>query len=470
MGWDGSGNVTRTNGVNTGATVWQDDRDAGTKIRADLQDVHDQDLADAIENSVARDGQNAATANLPMGGFKHTNVADGTARNQYTALGQIQDGDGVYAADTGSADTYAIAPSPGISAYAAGQQFRWKVGNANTGASTLNVNSLGAKNILWPDGTALSAGDLPANAIVETVYDGTQFLLQTFSNAGDLGTAATKDTGTSNGQIPVMDATGYPAADGSQITNIPPDASKAPPEMANNATDAAKDIDFSAGYCRAENTAAKITNTAMTKQLNASWSAGDNQGGLSSSLHPLSASAQTVHCFAVIIGGSADFLFDTDPDCANGIADHSVTAYRRIGSILTDATPDIIAFSQYGDEFLLDAAVLDQNGTIGTTAANVALSVPSGVKVWAKMNIFITKSSAEGAVHIYSPDTSDQGASRTAAPLASVAEANSSDGESTGGLTVRTDTSSQVRVVANTAAVTLRIATLGWIDRRGRDA
>ena len=35
-----------------------------------------------------------------------------------------------------------------------------------------------------------------------------------------MGTAAVANTGVANGNVPAMDATGYPAADGSQITNI----------------------------------------------------------------------------------------------------------------------------------------------------------------------------------------------------------------------------------------------------------
>ena len=35
-----------------------------------------------------------------------------------------------------------------------------------------------------------------------------------------LGTAATKDHGTSNGQLVILDATGLPAVDGSQLTGI----------------------------------------------------------------------------------------------------------------------------------------------------------------------------------------------------------------------------------------------------------
>jgi len=36
-----------------------------------------------------------------------------------------------------------------------------------------------------------------------------------------LGTAATVNTGVTNGDVPLMDATGYPAANGSQITSLP---------------------------------------------------------------------------------------------------------------------------------------------------------------------------------------------------------------------------------------------------------
>lgn len=35
-----------------------------------------------------------------------------------------------------------------------------------------------------------------------------------------LGSSSTQDTGVANGNVPLMDATGYPAADGSQITNV----------------------------------------------------------------------------------------------------------------------------------------------------------------------------------------------------------------------------------------------------------
>lgn len=73
----------------------------------------------------------------------------------------------LYAADTGSATAYAIAPVPGIEFYAVGQIFTFKAGNANTGtAPTLAVNGLTAGTITMPDGSALVAGDIAANAMV----------------------------------------------------------------------------------------------------------------------------------------------------------------------------------------------------------------------------------------------------------------------------------------------------------------
>jgi hypothetical protein len=82
-----------------------------------------------------------------------------------------------YAADTGSANAYVVTLT-GISAiYSAGLRIQFKAGNANTTASTLNVNAQGAKNITYQDASAIASGTIAANSIVDVMYDGTQFLL-----------------------------------------------------------------------------------------------------------------------------------------------------------------------------------------------------------------------------------------------------------------------------------------------------
>lgn len=55
-----------------------------------------------------------------------------------------------------------------------GQVFSFVPANTNTGATTLNINSIGAKNVYF-NNHALNGGELQASVPVEVVYDGTQF-------------------------------------------------------------------------------------------------------------------------------------------------------------------------------------------------------------------------------------------------------------------------------------------------------
>lgn len=89
-----------------------------------------------------------------------------------------------YVVDTGIANAYVITPVPAISAYAVGQVFSFKAINANTSASTLNVNALGTKSIVRNDGVAaLTTGDILTNQIVTVEYDETNFRLISSLNA-----------------------------------------------------------------------------------------------------------------------------------------------------------------------------------------------------------------------------------------------------------------------------------------------
>jgi hypothetical protein len=82
-----------------------------------------------------------------------------------------------YSSDTGGADAYEITPSPAIASYEEGQMFAFKAANGNTGASTINVNTKGAKTIKRINGNGLSPGDIIANAIHHIRYDGSNFQL-----------------------------------------------------------------------------------------------------------------------------------------------------------------------------------------------------------------------------------------------------------------------------------------------------
>jgi hypothetical protein len=111
-----------------------------------------------------------------------------------------------YAADTGAADVYAVAPVPAPAAYAAGQVVTLKPSAANTGAATLNVGGLGAKSIKLPDGSTPLANALVSTGVYFLVYDGTNFIVTNPSSAANLllskgtaiASAATTDIGAAN--------------------------------------------------------------------------------------------------------------------------------------------------------------------------------------------------------------------------------------------------------------------------------
>jgi len=168
MSFDGNGTFDRD-------FNWVTDKNASVKITASRMDGEFDNFKGGLENCVTLTGETTPTANLPMGNKKHTAVANATARDEYTSMGQIQDSSGVFFVTTGSADAYVLTPAPAITAYVAGMKFLIKVSFTNTGASTINISGLGAKNIFTDNSTALVANDLVTNDIHVIVYDGTQF-------------------------------------------------------------------------------------------------------------------------------------------------------------------------------------------------------------------------------------------------------------------------------------------------------
>lgn len=81
-----------------------------------------------------------------------------------------------YATATGT-DTYSLTIPAKIKSYVTGQRFSVIFTNGNTGAATININSLGAKAIKKNVNQALAAGDIPAGKYVDIGYDGTNFQL-----------------------------------------------------------------------------------------------------------------------------------------------------------------------------------------------------------------------------------------------------------------------------------------------------
>lgn len=100
-------------------------------------------------------------------------IAVGSGNKFVTQTG-LQNQSENYGVTTGSANAYVLTLSPVPTAYKAGQIIRFKTNFANTGAATINVNSLGAKTIQF-NGVALTSGQLANGATYQAVYDGTNF-------------------------------------------------------------------------------------------------------------------------------------------------------------------------------------------------------------------------------------------------------------------------------------------------------
>lgn len=168
MARDGSGNYSLPSGQPVVT---------GTTISSTVHNTFASDVASALTASLAKDGQTTPTANLPMGGFKHTGVAEGTARNHYAAISQVQDQSTQYLDAVSGTNTITANLIPAIAAYVTGLRVVLNAVNANTGAVTLALNGLSAKSVVDAAGNALIGGELRVGYPTELVYNGTNFIL-----------------------------------------------------------------------------------------------------------------------------------------------------------------------------------------------------------------------------------------------------------------------------------------------------
>ena len=148
----------------------------GTVISSTAFNALTSDLATGLSTALTKDGQTTVTANIPMSTFKITGLGAATAAADAVRFSQLQGSSDKLLTVTGT-DTYVATASPALTAYAAGNLFSLVVPNTNTGASTINIDGLGAKAITRTGSTALVAGDMIATEVVIVVYDGTRFQL-----------------------------------------------------------------------------------------------------------------------------------------------------------------------------------------------------------------------------------------------------------------------------------------------------
>lgn len=231
------------------------------------------------------------------------------------------------------------------------------------------------------------------------------------------------------------------------------------PTLANDATDSEHDIVFSAGKI-SDSTGSQVINLtlALTKQIDAAWAAGSNVGGLFSG----SVAADSVYgCFVIVkdSDGSVDCGFDTSETAAN--IPSGYTAYRRVGWVVTDASSNIIGFSQNGDNFRLKSQILEVNDASPGTSANT-LTTNAPQSVYGVFGGYLDHTTSVIAlIGATSDDDNIPGADDNTLRVIGT------DGLQQSELLIPVDSSRQIRYRSSVGTITsLRIFLRGWIDQR----
>ncbi len=205
---------------------------SGTVISSTAFNALTADLATGLSTAITKDGQTTVTANIPMSTYKFTGLGVGSAATDSANLSQVQSTVTKLLTSVSGTDTITAVGAPVVAAYAAGQMFYFVATGDNTGAVTLNIDSLGAKAVTRDGSTALVAADIKSGEVIVVVYDGTRFQVvsqlnsagnATFANVSitsalNVGGVATFSAGTA--AAPSITTTGdtntgifFPAAD-----------------------------------------------------------------------------------------------------------------------------------------------------------------------------------------------------------------------------------------------------------------
>lgn len=221
--------------------------------------------------------------------------------------------------------------------------------------------------------------------------------------------------------------------------------------------------------CSDDGTVNMVLASAMIKDIDAAWAAGTNQGGLDTG----SVAANTwYHVFLIKnpTSGVVDVLISTS--VATPAMPSGYTKKRLLESRLTNGSADLINVIQWGDEMMWENPPLDiDNVSINYSSSSLlTLSTPAGREVKAVCNITIYPGANTRSLYLSPPDVDDEEAATTVAPLASIMNMGQTADDRIGvKVEMKTNSSSQIRARAGSAAVTIRLVTLGWKSFRGRN-
>ena len=241
----------------------------------------------------------------------------------------------------------------------------------------------------------------------------------------------------------------------------------------SNDTDTDHDINVTPGVARnSVNTIELELLVEQTKQIDASFASGNDAGGLSSSLTV--ANNTWYHVFVFDIAGVTEVGFDISLTAANLVADHSAETFRRIGSILTDGSANIIQFFQHADSFVWKIPVIDyQETNPGTSEVTTQITTPEDVVTEAVLNVTMNVNADPATDVTFAVFSTFQ----TGISVGSNIGVNyntsgrTDGGQNTAVFNILTSTTRQVlsKLTNSTASIEGVFGTLGWKDDRGRN-
>jgi len=235
--------------------------------------------------------------------------------------------------------------------------------------------------------------------------------------------------------------------------------------LSNDAVTPNTRLDVAAGICADDANAAMLSLSAGVLDCTTTGVNGLDAGSLTS--------GTWYHVFAIAKAGGTSPAVLASTSIGTPVLPATYTLKRRLGSFKTDGSAHILGFVQDGDYFRWKASVLDVNVTNpgNSGVLRTLASVVIGVPVQAILNLENLQNSNPFQHLVSDPMANDEAPSTTTAPLSSIYPGSGTNGGNVGPVLVRTNGAAQIRSCCTNAGVSdvIRIATLGWIDRRGRD-
>lgn len=217
-------------------------------------------------------------------------------------------------------------------------------------------------------------------------------------------------------------------------------------------------ITIGRGECSSEGGGITIS-MGFVKHLGLPWAAGANAGLLDQG--SLAANT-TYHLFAIGETGDdeGDFLASTSP--LNPLMPSGFHRKRRIGSLVTNASAQIMPFQQIGGWFYFLTPRMAWGGEpVNTTAKTLVTGCPVGVKVMIEMFVQVCGNSTDGYLCLSDPDLGN-------AEIFDAAISYNTGLTGRGASVVRiwTDTLGKISAYANTSATLQNSFLRGWFDLR----